>query len=304
MKELSMSSLDTFQRCRRKYYYRYIMGLVPKGKPEYMDIGSGFHAGVAGGYREYGSRAHFVEIAQQAFREWLNTKDAAGFNNDNIPLVEDMIAFWWENEGRHQEYAEIVSVEEHMPYQFPYADPRQIRCTPDLMARRSESGRLVLVDHKTVGGVHEALAFLPLDFQLRLYTLQAWRKYGELPEVEYNIVRREVPPGFGHRPVRRNKDGAVSKNNASMDPADYVRRVTLKFTEKQLLTFENELLDIVHDVDSEDDYTRSVVKSGATACGGCPYLTQCTMELDGKPLDGITLKWEFDHDPEVEKIAA
>lgn len=305
MKELSMSALETFQRCRRKFYYRYVLGLIPKETPEYMAIGSAFHAGVAGGYREYASRKHFVEIAQQAFREWLNTDDARGFNPDDRGLVEDMIKYWWEHEGITQDYSEIVSVEEHLPYQIPGTD-RYIRCTPDLLARRSDSGRLVLTDHKTVGGVNEALAFLPLDFQLRLYTLQTWRRYGELPEIDYNMVRRELPPDFmradGQMPYALTPTGKPSKRSA--DPKDYIRRERQTFTEKQLLTFEKQLLAIVNDVDGEDDYTRTVIKNGATACSGCKYLTQCTRELDGGKLDGITLKWEFDHDPDVLEVAA
>lgn len=299
-----MSALETFQRCRRKFKYRYVLGLEPKTRPDYMDIGSGFHAGVAGGYREYASRKHFVEIAHKAFAEWLNTDDAKGFNRENVALVEDMIKFWWEHEGTTQDYSEIVTVEEHLPYSLP--DGRRVRCTPDLIARRRDSGRLVLTDHKTVGLVSETLAFLPLDFQLRLYTLQVWRKYGELPEVDYNMVRRELPPDFvrldGTMPYALTPTRKPSKR--SKDPADYVRRERQTFTERQLLTFETELLNIVRDVDQEANYTRAVIKNGASACGSCPYLAQCTRELDGKKLDAITLNWEFARDPDVLEIAA
>lgn len=316
-RELSMSMLLNFARCRRKWMYRYKMGLVPKTLPEYIPIGSAFHASVAQLYRAWKSLGHqptpALAFANIGLNAWL--AENPNFPSEHVALVQDMVAFWWQNEGSllEQDYAEILSVEESLPLLVGYTtfsgDVRQVamRCTPDLLARRSDTGRLVLVDHKTVGRIGETLDFLPIDFQLRSYALSVYRKYGEAPEVDYNLVKRELPPNFtrsdGSKPYSLTPTG--KKSTRSNDTQDYVQRVRQVFTPKQLEAFENELYDLVSDLAQawgQQRFPRSIIKAGGSACGMCDYRTACTRELDGEPLDGITLSLTYDKEPLV-KIA-
>lgn len=295
-----MSMISEFQRCRRKWYYHHGLGLEPKDLPDYIGLGSAVHAGIANIY------AHYAEctadsllaygFALRGVALWLNENDdAKKFNKEQVELVIDMIDYWWWHQGKKMIYKEIVAVEEHIPLKI---GKYEIRCTPDLVAKRAD-GKLVVVDHKTVGTIGDSLAFLPLDFQLKCYALTVWDKYGAVPELDYNMIRRELPPDFirtadGSTPYALTKTGRQSTR--SCDPTDYVRLERQVFTPESLMSFaenlEIDILEIEHAIET-GRFPRSVSKAGAFGCGGCPYLAQCTRQLDGHALDGITLGLEF-----------
>ncbi len=44
--KLSASKLSTYKSCPKKYWYSYIMGLIPEKKPEALQIGTDYHAEV------------------------------------------------------------------------------------------------------------------------------------------------------------------------------------------------------------------------------------------------------------------
>ncbi|MDE2098117.1 MAG: PD-(D/E)XK nuclease family protein [Patescibacteria group bacterium] len=311
--ELSMSMLDRFARCPRKWMYRYKMGLVPKSLPEYIPIGSAFHAAVAQLYRDWKSLGRqptpALTLANIGLNAWLSENVLP---TEHVALVQDMVAYWWQNEGSQleQDYAEILSVEEPLPllvtYTAPGGESRQVsmRCTPDLLARRSDTGRLVLVDHKTVGKIGDSLDFLAIDFQLRSYALSVLKKYGEAPEVDYNLIRRELPPDFtrsdGSKPYSLTPTG--KKSTRSTDTQDYVQRVRQVFTPKQLEAFEVELGNLVSDLAdawAKQRFRRSVIKGASLGCATCDYRSACTRELDGERLDGVTLSLTYDKEPLV-----
>jgi PD-(D/E)XK nuclease superfamily len=317
---ISMTMLDRFARCRRKWMYRYKNGLVPKSMPDYIDIGSAFHAAAAGGYRHWqqtGDSSMFLSGAQFGFDKWYS--ENPHFAAENHALIGDMVAYWWKQEGSliANDYSEIVSVEEPLPLYISYfphnAREEKIipmRCTPDLLARRRDTGRLVLTDHKTVGTIGDSLNFLPIDFQLRSYAASVWRKYGEIPEVDYNLVRRELPPDFeradGSRPYGLTKSGRPSTR--TKNPVDYVQRLRQTYEPAQLEAFEWELHELVTDMAQtwgQGRYPRSIQKSGGfSACPKCDYFSACSRELDGKKLDALTLSFEFTREEKLQEKRA
>ena len=164
-------ALDEWTRCHRKWYYSQKLGLEPKSLPENMVIGNMVHKRAAAGYAHQAKGGEFLEAAlTQEF-------DAdEGETLELVMLANDMVEYWWENQGKQQLYAEVVATEETF---YLEAGPYLIPWTADLIARRP-TGELVIVDHKTVGNVRDAVAFLPIDFQMRRYAAGGFQKFGEV----------------------------------------------------------------------------------------------------------------------------
>lgn len=305
--DLSMSMLDEFLRCRRKWYYHYGLGFEGKDSPDYIWIGSAFHAAVAAAYARFiGENGlnidHFLTAAHLGLDAWVSANPQ--FPLDKLGLVHDMIDYWWHHDGaaRALDYDSVLSVEQHIPLKV---GDHVIRCTPDLIAR-TKNRKLIVPDHKTVGDIRDSLAFLPLDFQLKCYALTVWDEYGEIPEVHYNMVRRELPPDYERvwdlsyeKPYLLTPTGR--KSTRSCDPKDYLRYEVLTYTAKQLIEFSRELNEIVAELTEAIEkkrFVRSRSKAGAFGCGGCSYLAACTREADGEKLDGITISLEFNKRPD------
>ncbi|MDE2103294.1 MAG: PD-(D/E)XK nuclease family protein [Patescibacteria group bacterium] len=300
---LSMTMLEKFARCRKRWQYRYAYGLEPKGLPEYVWIGSAFHAGAAEGYRTWkrdGHNRNFLSTAHKGVFAW-NVDNPGKLSPENLSLVGDMLTYWWLHEGYYEDYSEIIAVEESIPLFTSYSlgglgEPKivAIRCTPDLIARRASTGKLVVPDHKTVGSIGESLAFLPIDFQLRAYNAAVFRKYGEIPEMDYNLVKRGLPPDFirpdGSKPYSLTKTGKTSTRSAKKE--DHVYRLRQVFTLEAVHAFESDLSDLVTDMALawyKQRFPRTRIKKGGDSCNICEYLPICTAELDGKKLSGLDL---------------
>lgn len=318
MRIIPRHSLDDWTRCHRKWYYKNKLGLLPKEDPENIIIGNMVHAGLAAGYRRlyivsgesiapwYGDHnIHFYFLSGVRFgldRYMLENPASQPFR----VLAEDMCTYWWYNQGVANVYDEIIAIEE--TFYLEIGDKYLVPWTADLIARRP-TGQLVIVDHKTVGNVRDAVGFLPMDFQMRRYAAGGFQKFVEIPEIDYNMIRRELPPSFrredGVQPYGLTPSGRPSTR--SSNPADYLQFHRLLFTPKQITAtmaeIEGDIADMEH-AEQTKFYARSEIKGGYNGCPGCPYFGPCTREFDGNKLDGITLALQYTKDPEHEKTAA
>lgn len=297
-------SLEEWTRCHRKWYYHNKLGLVPLEEPENMTIGNLVHAGIAGGYSrlrdEYGPEIdygdhhiHFYFLAgmRHGLDQYVEQNRAAA---PFYVLADDMCTYWWYNQGVTNLYTEILGIEETFELEVgQYLIP----WTADLIARRPD-GALTIVDHKTVGNVRDAVGFLPLDFQMRRYAAGGAQKFGEIPEIDYNMIRRELPPNFqrdnGAQPYALTPSGRPSTRSSK--PEDYLQFHRLLFTPKQIAATMEELEGTLHDIEHAQEtgfYARSEIKGGYSGCTGCPFFGPCTREFDGNKLDGITLSLQF-----------
>jgi hypothetical protein len=187
----------------------------------------------------------------------------------------------------------VFAVEQDFEYEF--APGVIVEGTIDLIMQK---GNIFTVwDHKTVSNVSTALQFLKLDTQMFAYEIMAndiikkLHPGAQQVEMLYNIIRRDRPPGFGSRELRRNKDGSVSKQNASQDPADYLRQHRFHHNKVELHHASREFFNLVteiearlaNDTDAEDQFsTRTPIKSGGEAClTSCSYFERCAAEMVG-----------------------
>lgn len=297
LRETSMSALKTFLRCGRQYYYNYVQGLQPRTDRESASMGTLFHEALAHAYRNY-SASSFVSKAKERIHEIRENgyfdrhRDRIvkpSFEPENWNLIEDMVQFYWQEHGQHDKFDTIVAVEEAVSYELRGFT---IRNTFDLLVR--ENGRLVVYDHKTVSEVGGAVEFLPLDFQMLMYELSAFKHFGEPIEVVYNMVRRAVPPGFGHD---SGLTATGKKSTRSKDPMDYVRRERISRSAEELQAFEDELIAVIGSIRHSEDtntWLRSPIKTGGESCKGCSFYGICGAELAGKRIDPNVISLEFE----------
>lgn len=299
MSDTSMSALKTFLNCQKRYEYQYVRGLRPlRESTDVMDLGTLFHAGCQAGYKlgkdaaPITMQGYWLKYAHTRVDETIaNGYDYHGerreikVDEEQVQLVHDMLDYYWENVGQHDQFDEVVAVEE--PFVLEVGG-YSIRNTFDLVVR--EAGRIVVYDHKTVGNVKESAEFLPLDFQVGAYMVAAASHFGEPVEFVYNMVRRAVPKEL-------TKSGR--KSTSSKDPMDYLRRERLWKNETELGEWRNTLESLVDEMDRKTtanvpapSFLRNPVK-GYMGCLGCAYKSLCSAELIGQKIDGSMLEYSF-----------
>jgi hypothetical protein len=200
--------------------------------------------------------------------------------------VWDAFSYYYENEARHDDWDEIVSVEEpiYMLVGFGQTPLLKIRCTLDLHAKKD--GRHILVDHKSTGDVEQNLEFLALDIQPRVYALTLRNLLQEEVTVCMNYVSREVPPGFGHRSVLTDTGQKRSADTlAKMQRRErYLQRKWLTYSPKQYDEQQRELVRDAMMIELErktEIWPRRIVKMGGMSCSSCSYFELCKAELNG-----------------------
>lgn len=312
-KKISMSELATFQRCEKKFYYSEVLGLKSRAPVDNISFGTLFHQAMQAGYRQLKGwplgepldmrSAEFLGMAHAAILRILSEgayyrrgkREPFALTDEKLgPLCHDAVDFYWEHQGKLDVFDEIISVE--VPVEFQLGD-YTISNTFDLLVR--QDGRLKLIDHKTSGAINEAYEFLDRDFQVLCYPLAAWKVYGELVEVVYNLVRRGVPPNFqrpdGTKPYELTKSGAKSK--ASTDLDDYLKRVSIFKSIGQLEHFEKMLawqIRGIADCTADAYWPVRPIQTGGQACKGCPFVAPCTAEIAGNVLDRGALALTYD----------
>jgi len=305
----SQSSLATLRRCARKYLYEYVNGFKPKTTSEAMWFGTQFHDIAAHGYRAWKAAGTKDVWLEAALTYADNLIDQAADQDDfeviaQLGKVKEVVEYFWLQLGSKDDFDEIVSVEEPVAVDF-YG--YKIRGTLDVVARKG--AMLIIPDHKTMESVHVGYEFFPLDFQGWLYRWHIYKTKGASAMFLHNMIRREVPPGFGSRELRIKKDGTPAKNNASTDPADYLHREKLWCSGQELRAFESELentLRILEFRRSTGVWDRSDLKWGAQSCGTCAYRTVCKAELAGHTISDSILTSLYDRveDPFEKKPVA
>lgn len=299
--QTSTSELITLQDCPKKYDYRYRRGLIPQDGPQAMNMGTLYHAGAAAGYQAMqkmgvatGWPGLWVGAAVNEIRK-PNPVDRDGIplalSDESVQVVEDMLFYYEDNARIHDDFDEIIAVEEPCTFEL---NGYTIRTTMDLLVRKN--GRFAVYDHKTSSDITSDQSHLPLDLQLHIYYYSVWKRLGVIPDqfvhnfsrrFDFSGATRVGPPswqrpGTNVFPYRLTAGGKIASR--SDDPNDYVRRVRTPLTLNQLQAFERELLSklqMLTFMELTNNFPRHD-KKGAMGCGGCSYYSLCCVEHDGR----------------------
>jgi hypothetical protein len=311
--DTSMSQLADWSRCDRKYMYRYVRGLVPKGVPETLQWGTLFHLAAQEYYRALQAgeseaqgcaRAHKIISSTTVVPNPIYGPTTITLDPDQRVTMGDTWDFYYQETARHDKWDEILKVEEPMwlIIGFNGQPVMRIRMTLDVLARKN--GRLCIIDHKTTGEVEQDLDFLALDIQTRVYPIGVLAQFDEEPIMCYNMIARDVPPGFGHRSLltetgrKRSADTLESMQKSEK----YLRREWITYTEAQHTAFQKELVQIALMQNFEGSsgmWPRRRVKMGPMSCSACSYYAICAAESDGRPIsdDAPIVTMAFTRDP-------
>ena len=297
--DTSASQLEMWSRCDRRFYYRYVQGFVPISVPENMVWGTFWHRIIQEYYRaiQKGLREDTALHAAQLIAEQctlvenkLHGGTQVHFDAEKRERIWDTIRYYYDQVARMDDWDEIVAVEESIYFVVGYqGNPvMRIRSTMDLVARKD--GRLCPVDHKTTGDVQKSLAFLAMDLQVKIYMLTAFAFYEQDPYFCYNMVARDVPPGFGHRSLltetgRKRSPETLEKMQR---PENYLHREWISKSEREYGAIQRDLVKkalMIHFAGNSGMWERRIVKMGGMSCETCPYFAICAAEFEGQKFD-------------------
>ena len=286
---------------------------MPIGASDTLQWGSLFHLvaqeyyrGLQKGLSEQSalSNAHWIIDNTSVIENKIHGNTSITLDNKQLESMHDVLDYYYRETMSKDQWDEIVKVEDPIYLVIGYQGHPvlRIRSTIDLLARKN--GRLVLVDHKTTGDVEQNVTFLGLDFQVHEYPLSVRAYYDEDPLFIYNMIARDVPPGFGRRPLTTDTGRARNAETlANMQrPERYLRREAIAYSEQQYNAFQIALVQIALTMQFEGNsgiWPRRVIKMGGMACDKCPYFEPCKAELDGRRLEDMQalITMAFTRDP-------
>ena len=283
------SSVRLFRRCKRKFFWKYIMRLSERVRGSHLMIGSAFHEAVATWYRaKRVSPERIAESLVNSMRQELLT-NGDYFDQSEYDDIEVAIAAFdgmflsytqqyekdkksWKINPDKVEYTFLVSLDD-----FDYAGQQ------DLLTRD------FVVEHKTSSNPGTAyFERLPLDTQCRGYVYAAQKEgHDNINSVLYNVIRKTKLK------QRQTESHQQFMERVMQDYADrpqhYYTRVVLKFSKRDIRNFEAELRQ------THAEYS-AILSSGAfnnprawlpndSECNSffklCPYFFACLTGLKG-----------------------
>lgn len=216
---------------------------------------------------------------------------------EEIRAIGDSVQFY----ARHKiwydfQHYKILATEVPFDYPFTTYNGEDVILSGvfDLLAQdvTHEKNVVVVMDHKTVGDVNNTMSFLPLDVQMLSYEALCWRALGQPSsnggyddvEVIYNMIRREVPPGFGHR---SEFTPTGKKSTASRNVDDYLKRTSLWHSTKEREAIESNFLIPMLSETAESQYYKGpliprIIRTGGEACSSCDFFARCKANILGR----------------------
>ena len=303
---VSYTQLKTWKRCRQKWYYRYVRGLVPKERVKKIELGNYGHALLEAYYKgedlQQASEKYWHEQTKDMFQEemieYQEVRDQAE------QLVERYIKHYQE---KGEEF-KVLAVEEHFQVTIPTTTGRKsmtdLQGVFDLVVE-DDTGELWLVDHKfTSIDLDKYEENLVLDEQANYYLWALAELLGDYRAVSgiiFNLIRTKLPTvpqvlKSGRLSKAKNIDTDVDtylkaiKDNR-LNPNDYVdilnylkensrpffKRCRVYRTPEELEYVKNELYEV-----SKDMKNCSIYRNATRDCSwDCPYRELCIMESKG-----------------------
>lgn len=293
----SASSLRLFRKCKRKWYWRYILRLRPKWTDSNLAIGTAFHAALGEWYRN-------PKATPKKFRKKIDLEA-----NRLLQVIQASSDYYDQEEldkassaaqtfiGMITGYADVYSRDlkrwiikpEDVERRFIVAfDKFDFIGVVDLLPTDKKTGKRIIVEHKSASSIGDSYVDrLPLDTQIRSYIFGAREGLGLKPtEVVYDVVRKcKLRKKSGESIEAFNE--RIALDYASR-PDFYFFRESLKFSTKDIDAF-------VRDLHHSFEEFRWMLKRwnpldpASWPCSDhicneyfktCPYMTLCTSGLD------------------------
>jgi PD-(D/E)XK nuclease superfamily len=278
-KTLTNSARSVFLNCRKKYQYSYVFGLAPRKPSVPFLVGGLFHEELdrmysEGAFDAEGMKKRVAKACEAASRlEGLTPEDSERIFVQQAVVHGAVGAYAGKYLRDDLKAWEVVEAEGSFRVGLP--NGWSYHGKTDLVGRDRRTRRLRLVEHKTAGRLDAAyVAKLPLDNQILGY---AWAKREQgldLDGVTYNVTKK---PQIRQRQNETLNDfyRRIEQDYADR-PGEYFYRETLRFSNKDVDRFAEELKRFTREIDrcaKEKFFYQNT--SQCTALGVCPFMKLC-----------------------------
>jgi hypothetical protein len=296
---VSNSELQTFKRCRRKWWLAWFRGLALRAEPPtgVRQIGDRCHRALKGHYVP-GGPTRPEQLLDELERLIILDRTAAGEMEPDVAkkfeseadleriMLEGYVE-WLAATGADADY-EVIAPETYLEAHVPIGRNVAIIGKLDVRLRRISDGAHLFMDHKTVGDLRAPTLMLPLDEQMLHYHYleslnveDGQRSVGAL----YNMLKRvrrtdRAKPPFYERVEVRHNDHELQS---------YGRRVAGEI---------HTILDVSDELDNGQDPREVAYPSPRRDCTwDCDFFAVCPMFDDGSRAEAMLAQLYTRRDP-------
>lgn len=297
---ITTSERTCFRRCPQKWWWRYRMGLVPRGEmADALWFGIGVHEALAKWYRKGRQRGprpattfeKWCGEEERAIRANYADRDKEWFDKpkfeDAKELGISMLESYVDKYGKDDNW-NVIAIERQFKVTVTSHGEAvaEFVSTWDGVYEDLEDGLVKLMEHKTATAIQTA--YLELDDQGGAYwavagaVLRAEGVLGpteNISEITYNFLRksRQDERPQNEAGLYLNLDGSVSKKQ----PPPYFVREPVERIPAEQKTQMQRLADEVTVMNAMRDGTLPITKSTTKDCTFCEFFLMCKMHEHG-----------------------
>jgi len=283
----TVSSLKLFRNCKRKFYWKYILGLKPRKLSSSLYIGSFVHRILADWYTLKNTSMENILDEHLPKIE----KDIEGKIWDQDELDKIVIALETLN-GIFRAYEQVYKQDRkklqivHVEKKLEFIENNfSLAGKIDLIVKSNKFFNVW--DHKTSSFIDSSyLNRLPLDTQLRGYAYLAYKNKMPVNEVTYNCIKKCA---------LRRKSGESREDFCDRIAKDYIKRSRIYFHREKVVISMEDLRSFEYELLQTNDEFLRIFESGGVLeprnwgincshCSAffrdCEYLTLCTQGVD------------------------
>lgn len=315
---ISVSAVQTWQLCNRKYYYNYMAERVRLGESNRpMHFGSAFHEAQAVWWSRH-SDENEAERLIAARHKWEDEAGKYGLSADDKLLGNVLLTGYsvrWSDYGLLFQGQPIVEQKVELPLLDPNGNPDPDFVFVLVMDVRTfdETGRTVIIEHKTTGSkIDEGAAYwsrIQNNIQANSYYMAAEDNGHDVAYVLWDVIRAPELTRRSATPIEKRefylRDGKYGKKG---DPkpgtyltaethGEFIERLTnlvlsdprAFFAREQLTPSESEIHQTRADLWGVGQQIKQACDTGSfprnrKSCMAfnkpCPYLPVCNDEAD------------------------
>ena len=287
----SNSELGTFKRCRRKWWLSYYRWLRPayEKRTGVRGLGTRIHQALAVLYTpEPGDPLAVLELNLNQDRDELKEiQDWEGLAEleKDAELAKIMVEGYLEWIAEEGSDSSLTIIGSEVELAVPFLPKIQLIGKLDVRAFDESTGLRVFIDHKSVGSFAQAVAFLSMDQQMKMYHLleilsqmEDGTPFAETEHCDgaiYNMLRR----------VKRTK---------TAKPPFYAREIVRHNTEelrnfyKQVKGTIMQIIQLQRDLDAGGDPHVHAAPSPRADCSwSCDFFLACPLFEDGSRVEAM-----------------
>jgi len=243
----TQSSMKLFRRCKRKFYWRYVLGIIPRTTTAALWMGTAFHKCVGEWITSRKSMASIAAAHIESMEKNL-TDTMAFYDQDELDKMQSALMIF---RGMCMGYAAHHAADRKQwlvkksllekEFCIPFDDFDFMGSIDQIVTERS-SGDRVMVERKSASVITESyIDRLALDTQVRAYLFAAWKSGLPCKYVIYDVTKKTKK----RRKTNENQEEFDQRiAETYMEDSSHFYRSKLRFNRQDLNAFQYELLQV------------------------------------------------------------